>query len=57
MNLRFMRGLLIIPYLADTFYLLRKNTHVRKYKTSASIFTEDKLRVTGLYQSKRMQNE
>jgi uncharacterized membrane protein len=53
MNLRFMRGLIIIPYLADTFYLLRKNTHVRKHITSASNFTKAKLSVKGLYKSKK----
>jgi hypothetical protein len=43
MNLRFMRGLLIIiPYLADTFYLLRKITHVRKELIPTSNFLEDK---------------
>jgi hypothetical protein len=49
MNLRFTRGLLIIPYLADTFYILRKITHVRKYTTCTSNFIEDKLHVTGIY--------
>jgi hypothetical protein len=49
MNLRFVRDLLIIPYLTDTFYLLRKNTHVRKYITPTSNFTEDKIYLTGIY--------
>jgi hypothetical protein len=37
MNLRFMRGLLIIiPYLADTFYVFGKTLRVRKKKASPS---------------------
>jgi len=54
MNLRFMRDFLIIPYLADTFYLLRKITHVRKYMTLTSNFIEDNLSVTGFYEYKRI---
>jgi len=54
MNLRFMRGLLIIiPYLIDTFYLLCKITPVRKYVMSTSNLLKDKLLSKTLYKIKK----
>jgi len=45
MNLRVMRDLLIIiPYLADTFYFLGKITHVREYISPKTNSIEDKLK-------------
>jgi len=42
-----MRDFLIIPYLADTFYLLRKIPHVRIYITCTSKSIDKQ--VTGFY--------